>query len=450
MLTNSKDLLSVTAKSEELTMTKALKSGLPGSQPAKFKKSTSDSRRVISTKGNAEHSAKPILSVLAPTRYPWRFNSPRHTRHKIETRNFVPMNYISPKLEGITVLSPLPPRKFDIVHAFNRIPLGSTPFVMSFESHMPRGFGVEQSRLYRFMMNQLLSERCVGIGAISKHARRIFLTSHENHPRFDQLKRKLFLRYPNMVIEDRADTYTEETQYPIRVVFVGNHFARKGGCVGVRMAELALEQGIPLEVDIISTVEVGAASWTDPLAPGYFDRYRKLLTLPNVRHVQNIPNAQVLEIVRNAHFSLLTTFCDTFGYSVIESEANYVPVIGTAQGALPEFITHQKNGILLPMDTTEIGEWSHIADDRSTPEFADVHAREIERMAQESLREIVTIMEDQNRYKAMRQAAYETAKSMFSSTDATAFWDEYYVDAVENYRAGRSYRPPSQANHAGA
>ncbi len=400
------------------------------------------------SRDNEKQTARPKLSVLAPTRYPWRFNSPRHTRHSIETRNFVPMNYISPKLEGITVLAPLPLRRFDLIHAFNRIPLGTTPFVISFESHMPRGFGIESSALYAFMMRQLLSKRCLGIGAISEHARRIFLQSHQGHRDFDRLEQKLFLRYPNMVIEDRADTYDEQGQYPIRVVFVGNHFARKGGCVGARMAELALEQGIPLEVDIISTVEVGAASWTDPLKPGYFDRYQKLLSLPNVRHLQNIPNDQVLEIVRKAHFSLLTTFCDTFGYSVIESEANYVPVIGTAQGALPEFIKHQKNGVLLPMETTEIGEWKHIADDRSTADFAHVHAREVERMAQESLREIVTIMEDQNRYKAMRQAAYATAKSMFCSKDATRFWDEYYVDALEGLRANRRYGPAPRAHNS--
>ena len=426
-------------------MTKVLKDVLLRPQPSALKKSPSGSQDVVpAAKG---HSPKPTLSVLAPTRYPWRFNSPRHTRHRIENRNFVPMNYISPKLEGVTVLSPMPPRKFDLVHAFNRIPLGKTPFVMSFESHMPRGFGIEKSRFYRFMMRQLLSDRCLGIGAISEHARRIFLTSHKDHPSFDHLKRKLFLRYPNMVIEDRVDHYSEDEQYPIRVVFVGNHFARKGGCVGVRMAELALEQSIPLEVDIVSTMEVGSASWTDPLEPGYFDRYRKLLALPNVRHVQNLPNSEVLKILRNAHFSLLTTFCDTFGYSVIESEANYVPVIGTAQGALPEFIQHQQNGILLPMDTNEIGEWKHIADDRSTAEFAEVHAREVERMAEQALTEIVSVMGDQNRYKAMRQAAYETAKSMFSSLEASAFWDDYYVDALNRFRKGGSFRPMARAQN---
>lgn len=441
MRAHTRDILSLTSRSEGETVTRVMRKDYLRRQPVTSKEAPLDHennglRRIVDT----GRVGKAKLSVLAPTRYPWRFNSPRHTRHTIENRSFVPMNYISPKLEGITVLSPFPLRKFDIVHAFNRIPLGTTPFVMSFESHMPRGFGMEGSSLYKFMMSQLLSERCVGIGAISEHARRIFLNSHKDHPRFEQLKRKLFLRYPNMVIEDRADTYREAEQYPIRVVFVGNHFARKGGCVGVRMAELALEQGIPLEVDIISTIEVGAASWTDPLEPGYFDRYQKLLALPNVRHLQNISNSQVLEILRNAHFSLLTTFCDTFGYSVIESEANYVPVIGTTQGALPEFIKHQKNGVLLPMETTEIGEWKHIADERHTRAFADIHAREVERLAQQSLSEIISIMEDQNRYKAMREAAYDTAKSIFSSTDATAFWDEYYADAVDQFRKSKNAR----------
>ncbi|MCF1448493.1 glycosyltransferase family 4 protein [Agrobacterium vitis] len=378
------------------------------------------------------------LSVLAPTRYPWRFNSPRHSRHMIENRNFVPMNYVSPKLEGITVLSPFPPRRFDLIHAFNRIPMSATPFMISFESHMPRGFGIETSALYAFMTRRLISDRCLGIGAISEHARRIFQKTHRNNPAYEALNRKLFMRYPNMEIEERADTFNDENQGPIRVVFVGNHFARKGGCVGVRMAELAMERGIPLEVDIVSTVEVGPMSWTDPLVPGYFDRYRKLLSLPNVRHVQNIPNSEVLKILRNAHFSLLTTFCDTFGFSAIESEANYVPVIATKQGALPEFIKHRQNGILLDLDTNDIGEWKHIADDRSTPEFAEIHAREIERLAEESLNEVVAAMADQNAYKAMRQAAYRTAKTMFSAKDANEFWDDFYVEALNEYRTGHN------------
>ncbi|MBB4006520.1 glycosyltransferase family 4 protein [Allorhizobium taibaishanense] len=394
-------------------------------------------------------SDKPRLSVLAPTRYPWRFNSPRQSRHNIENRDFVPMNYISPKLEGITVFQPLPPRRFDLIHAFNRIPVSPTPFLISFESHMPRGFGIEQSTLYRFMTSRLLSDRCLGIGAISEHARRIFQKTHRNNPAYERLNRKLFMRYPNMVIEDRPDTLNDNGQGPIRIVFVGNHFARKGGCVGLRMAEIALERGIDLQVDIVSSIEVGPMSWTDPLQPGYFDRYRQMLSLPNVRHVQNVPNSEVLKILRNAHFSLLTTFCDTFGFSAIESMANYVPVIATAQGALPEFIKHRQNGLMLPMETTDIGEWKHIADDRTTPEFAEVHAREIERLAETSLAEITTLMADRNAYQAMRRAAYVTAKSTFSASDANEFWDDLYVEALNRYRTGQTSSGMAQKPFSG-
>ncbi|MGG7516531.1 glycosyltransferase family 4 protein [Allorhizobium undicola] len=373
------------------------------------------------------------LSILAPTRYPWSFNAPRSSRHKIENRNFAPMNYVSPKLEGITMFQPWPLKRFDLVHAFNRIPLTQTPFVISFESHMPRGFGIEHTGFYRFMTNRLLSDRCVGIGAISNHARRIFLQTHRNHPQLDILRRKLFLRYPNIPIENRRDDHDNAAMDPIKLVFVGNHFGRKGGCVGLRMAELALERGISLEVSIISSMETGAASWTDPLTPGYFDRYRQMLRLPNVRHYQNLPNGEVLAILKRSHFSLLTTFCDTFGFSAIESMANYVPVIATRQAALPEFIAHGKNGIMLDMQTNAIGEWKHIGANRSTPEFADVFSREIERMAEQSLEAVTTLARDRNRYAAMREAAYATARTMFSADDANRFWDDFYVEAWQAY-----------------
>ena len=78
------------------------------------------------------------LRILAPIRYPWTFNGPRNSEHIIERRSFVPFDWISKKFEAITVFNPLPPRCSDLVHAFNRIPLGSTPFVKGFESHLPR------------------------------------------------------------------------------------------------------------------------------------------------------------------------------------------------------------------------------------------------------------------------------------------------------------------------
>jgi hypothetical protein len=74
------------------------------------------------------------------------------------------------------------------------------------------------------------------------------------------------------------------------------------------------------------------------------------------RHAAQFP---VLDLIGRSQFLLLPTFSDTFGYSAIEAMARYTAVIATDIGALPEFVEDQVNGILLPFDKNEIGEWKY-------------------------------------------------------------------------------------------
>src|SRR5258707_358881 len=114
------------------------------------------------------------LQILAPTRYPWQFNGPRSSRHSIHNRSFLPLNKISNRIEGLTVFNPFPLKSFDLIHAFNRVPLGTTPFIIGFESHLPRAFGLENTAYYRFMLERLAGKRCARIIAISNFALRVF------------------------------------------------------------------------------------------------------------------------------------------------------------------------------------------------------------------------------------------------------------------------------------
>lgn len=376
------------------------------------------------------------LRVLAPTRYPWRFNSPRHSRHQIDIRNFVPLNYVSNKIEGITIFNPLPPKRFDLIHAFNRIPISTLPYIIGFESHLPRGFGIETSAFFRFMTRRLASPKCRAIVAISDSARRFFLNMHASSPYYDELCGKLHVRFPNIIFE-RVDDPCQSIGDQIRVCFVGQHFGRKGGCVALRMAELALERKLPLSFDIVSSFVVGRESWTDPTEPGYFDHYRKLLELPNVRYHGSLPNSAVHRLLQTAHFALLATFSDTFAYSAMEAMANYVPVVATAQGALPEFIRDSFNGILLDLATDDFGEWVHLHDDRSTTAYAALHRAEIERLADAALDRVLSTASNQKNYQALRQNARMTAIQLFSADDATLFWDQMYEDAVDGIVAAR-------------
>lgn len=372
------------------------------------------------------------LKILAPTRYPWRFNSPRMSCHDIETRQFIPFNKMSAKIEGITVFNPLPVRKFDLIHAFNRIPLGGTPFIIGFESHLPRAFGLENSRYFRFLSERLAGERCGKIIAISKHAAGLLQATHGEAPYWPDIENKLTVRYPNMVVPSAPDAMKDVGALPLVVTFVGSHFGRKGGCVAVKMAEKANARGFPLIVQIVSALEVGGAIWTDPPEKAVFEPYLKLLSLPNVHHFPALPNGEVLERLRGSHFSILTTFSDTFGYSAIESMMNYTPVIATRQGALPEFIRHGENGMLLDLPVNSLGEWSHQQyGGRECERYRRNYADEIERMSEEALNQLMILAETPARLHALREAARLEAVSKFDHISASSFWDRLYIDVIE-------------------
>jgi hypothetical protein len=162
-------------------------------------------------------------------------------------RHFLPLNKISKKIEGITVFNPLPPHRFGLVHAFNRIPLGSTPLLIGFASHLPRAFGLQHTAFFRAMSAALASDRCRAIVAISQYARRQFLRQHEGRPGYDAMQSKLTVRYPNIPIPPGPDPLEAAEGDTIKLVFIGNHFGRKGGSVALGLAERALRRGLPLD-----------------------------------------------------------------------------------------------------------------------------------------------------------------------------------------------------------
>ena len=371
------------------------------------------------------------LRILAPTRYPWRFNGPRRSRHDVSRRGFIPFNKISPKIEGFTAFNPVPPRRFDLVHAFNRIPLGRTPFVIGVESHMPRAFGMEGKALFRVMSNMLASPRCRGIVAISDHAADIVRRQHADTPLSAAIGRKLIRRYPNIELGQPHELHRTIGRQ-LRISFVGNHFARKGGCVAVRVAEMAAASRLPVEFHIVSALDVGGSIWTDPAEQSFFSPYLALLDLPNVRWSRHLPNGDVQRLFRESDVSLLTTLGDTCGFAAIESMAQGTPVIATAQGALPEFIDHETNGFLLPIPIDERREWIHLGDpDRGSARFEALFKSEVEELAHRTLALIEELIDTPGRLASLRYRAYEDAKSKFSSEDASLFWDDYYETSVD-------------------
>ena len=359
-------------------------------------------------------------------RYPTSFVTPRSSRHTMVRKRFLPFNLVSTKLEGITLIEP--DRSVDLVHAFNRIPLNSSKFIISFESHLPRQFALRTNgRVATYMRSKIASHDCRRIIALSHFARRCFLNQHADYPNVSLLADKLIVRHPNIVIPAVGDAMADNGAEALVLTFVGAHFGRKGGCVAVKIAEKAIERNLPIQVNIVSGLQVGGHIWTDPTSPGFFAPYIKLLGLKNVRHHGVLPNHAVRQLLRNSHFGILATFGDTFGYSALESMSEHTPVLGTKVCALPEFLEDGVNGILLPVRLNDVGDWwSPGYDFRGDANYAQYFRDEVERLATEAIARLTVYIGQPNLMAPLRREARRTAEAMFASGPAGEFLDTLY------------------------
>lgn len=371
-------------------------------------------------------ASKPLRVSVLKDRYPTAFSSPRNSRHDVRRRLFIPFNTIRAKLDGFTLMQPFDGS--DLVHVVNRIPFGARRMICSFESHIPRQFGLSgDAMLTRMMLKEITSNRCRRLVGMSHFAMRTALAMHEGTPAYEVIKAKMMVQHPNVELGQQGDRLKDDDGKSLVLTFVGGHFVRKGGCVAVRIAEKALEQGMPIHVNIISSMQAGESVWSDPTDPAFLEKYFDLLSLPNVTHYSGLPNAKVREIMGKSHFTLLPTFEDTFGFSAIESMAEYTPVIGTSVCALPEVIYPGRNGFLLHLEQDELGEWVRPdKSERLTEAYMQLYHDTIEALADEALETLKPLIGQPEQLAAMRADARYTAEEMFSADVAGRRWDDLY------------------------
>ncbi|WP_292291071.1 glycosyltransferase family 4 protein [Marivita sp.] len=380
------------------------------------------------------------MKVVRPSGYPARFNTPRpeRSRHCISTRKWLPLHKVWQPLEVALIMSS---RGSDLIASFNRIPLGDTPFVISFESHLPRLFTYERSAAFRYFTKKLASDRCRAIIPISDYARRTFMKQQADIGELQTLEKKLVSSFypavdvPRKVMPD--DPVRFDADRPLRVFFVGNHFSRKGGPALLLAAKEAARRNLPVEFHIVSQLTVGGENgvWTDPTDPAFFDRYLGLMTLPNIIHHGSLPNSEVISLLQSCDVSLLPTLSDTFGYSVIESLACGVPVIATEICALPELVVEGKTGHLLHLETDDLGEWTHLFSmKRDRKQYARILTDTFATLSEQIIERLTALIDAPLALGEMKLAAHDDALSRFDARTQSSRLDDLYDSVAVNPR----------------
>lgn len=223
--------------------------------------------------------------------------------------------------------------------------------MISFESVTPRTYGKHREIVRDFLREKLFSPSCKGVIAMSEYAIRRAMDMNSGWSRMDEFKRKLQVIHPNV---EAVESHRAYTGGPLSLVFVGNHFARKGGLVALRISKLAKERRLPVHVQVISAMDYGPGVYTDVQDKSVYvaDLKNLALALDNVTFHQTLPNAEVLQLMAESHFVLLPTLHDTYGYSPLEGMARAVPAMGSATAAIPEFVIDRKTASCCPSRTT--------------------------------------------------------------------------------------------------
>lgn len=226
----------------------------------------------------------------------------------------------------------------DLLHFFNGISYGKTPWITTVESILPRWGNVSES-LKRRALHLLAGDSCKRLVAFSNAARARQIAFLDGEP--DELKNviieKLTVLYPyQKQLPQSEKIYTNDIEFSL----VGHQFFRKGGGEILKVFDALLRKGLPIRLTIVSRLDYGdsasGSSKSDYLAAvKIIDNHEK------ITHFPSLSNSDVVSLLLRSHVSLLPSYWDSFGYFVLESQAAGCPVITTDIQSFPEINNDQ-------------------------------------------------------------------------------------------------------------
>lgn len=361
-------------------------------------------------------------------------NSPRNSQHQIVYEKAYSLTYIPERimqkvwqpLKGVSLFTPLS-QKFDLIHTFNAIPYTKNPWIVTFESILPRTIGSYGSKISSLILDRLARENCRQIIAMSDYAKNRFLHQHRDWAKLPLILNKLKIIPPNFPLKtDIPKSYTSEK--PLELIFVGNDFARKGGVVALRIARKAREKQLPLKVNIISKMNYGVKVYTDHFDALKYHQDLQLLSLPNVNLYQNLSNQEVIKLLWQSHFQVMCTLDDTYGFSILEGFSVGTPAITSNVCALPEFVQHDQNGFIVDLVLDRYRRWEGLAA-RKSDRYWEILDLTYEYLADRALEFIAKILDNPQVYRRLSQGAIEQAQQ-HDSEAVNLLFDRLYSELV--------------------
>jgi len=263
----------------------------------------------------------------------------------------------------------------DLIHFFNTISFGTTPWITTFETIVPRlkitltchhGRDCDYSSLKAEpkilkALDALSGDSCKKLIALSECNLGMQVDFLRHFPDYhSEIKRKLtYLHPPQNLLVDEYGRKQLPLEGEIRFMFVGRQFFTKGGLELLEsFQEVRKNRGYELKLIIISSMDVDENDFKLFFATKEkVERAKKIIHENRdwIEYWDGLGNDKVLSLMKGAHIGLLPTYADTYGYSVLEFQAAGCPVISTNVRALPE-INNNETGWVIEVAKNRLGE----------------------------------------------------------------------------------------------
>lgn len=349
------------------------------------------------------------MRIFRNTGYPMDFNLPDPLKSISFQRRYLPFGEVWRPAEGIGFMGPV--GADDVAHFWNGIPLRAWEpkrWVVSFEAHFPRCLN-GGDRLRRVLRERLLSPRCHGIFAISEWATRIFADYNIGWEPLPSVVDRMRVLPPTIAPDPRVQD-RHPNDGPLKAVFVGRNFARKGGIAILRAAKEQNRLRSPVHFTLISSLQLAEGAHAEAKDRSLYDDDLRLLDLPNVTWIKEASNEKVREVMLDSDLLLLPTLYDTYGYSVLEGYSCGIPAITTNICALPEILVAGDTGCMITLPVAENNVWAGIKQVEQTGDWGLLTSTydDIARQLTDTIGELV---EDRQRVAEMGEAAVQRLRS---------------------------------------
>ncbi|WP_169805668.1 glycosyltransferase family 4 protein [Novosphingobium rosa] len=310
------------------------------------------------------------------------------------------------------------------------MPLGTKPYVVSFEGELPRVMNgdVASTSARKRLRKHFFSRRCRGLYPISAFALRLLRSYARDWPEVQEDRFQPQIMYPSI---QRRGRPKQLNKGELVLTFVGGQWARKGGAVCARLSRLLTQRGLKHCLHIISSLDHGPHIYTDT-SVDFYKSDIDLLRAPEVTLHGAMSNADALALMDKSDFVLLPTLDDSFGFSLLEAMAGGTPCIATRICAIPEVIDDGQDGILVDMPCDANGRWAHVYEDtpgRLNPAYSEMLDTLFSDLALTIADRLEALVESGG-YEAMSHQALSKIETRFDAELMARRWNDVYAQAL--------------------